>query len=238
MTAMHENELGRPPGRQHGFTLVELMVSLLIGLLIILGATQLFIVSRQSFERVEDLGLRQGALNFSVDVLSRDIRRANRIIDDGKFIIGNDKDSELILGFSGLVEPGFCDGGEIKKKAYSLKKTDEVGDDWSLRVAVTCAGETSSRPIVPLVSGFAKYGLEAKADGVSGLWELTLRLAPIGDDGDPEEIVFRVMNRMRALKAGSGEGEAKLGYDSEGSKPHPIPAITAVNMVSRGASDG
>lgn len=180
--------------RQHGFTLVESMVSLLIGLVIMLGASQLFIASQRSFEQVRDLGLRQGTLNYAVDVLSRGVRRAEHI---------DWEEGALVLAFAGLIEPGPCEDGQTTEgKRYSLKKTTAKGNDWSLAVAVTCAGE-AALPAVPLVDGFIEEGLyaDAPASGAPGLWELTLRLAPIGENVDPERITFRVMSRACALVA-------------------------------------
>ncbi|RUA22878.1 prepilin-type N-terminal cleavage/methylation domain-containing protein [Billgrantia gudaonensis] len=61
-----------------GFSLVELMVALLIGLVIILGAGSCF--SRGSeFQKVERVEDKQAALMFAADVLIRDIRRADSI---------------------------------------------------------------------------------------------------------------------------------------------------------------
>ncbi|MCG6659490.1 prepilin-type N-terminal cleavage/methylation domain-containing protein [Halomonas campisalis] len=59
-----------------GFSLVELMVALLIGLVIILGAGQLFLTGFQNFRKIEELSDKQAALTFAAEILIRDIRRA------------------------------------------------------------------------------------------------------------------------------------------------------------------
>lgn len=192
-------------GLNRGFTLIELMVSLLIGLVIVLGATQLFMVSRQSFRQVESLGFRQDAMNFTLDVLSRDIRRA----DPGS-IVWDENDRKLDLGFSGLTEPGLCDSQEIIRKTYFLKETAKSDSDsgWSLSLEVEC--EDGSDSVQPLVSGFLENGLDLSPisllDGTdlpdgesSGLWRLTLNLTPVSEDHESDEIIFQVMNRMSAL---------------------------------------
>lgn len=63
--------------RNSGFTLVELMVALVIGLVIMLGAGQLFLVGMQNFRQIERLSDRQAAATFASEVLLRNIRRAD-----------------------------------------------------------------------------------------------------------------------------------------------------------------
>ncbi|WP_438584008.1 PilW family protein, partial [Billgrantia desiderata] len=65
--------------RQAGFTLIELMVALVIGLIIILGAGQLFLMGFQTFRQIELLSNKQAALTFATETLIRDIRRASDI---------------------------------------------------------------------------------------------------------------------------------------------------------------
>ena len=60
-----------------GFTLVELMVALVTGLLVILGAGQLFLLGMQNFSRIQALSDKQAAVTFASEVLLRNIRRAD-----------------------------------------------------------------------------------------------------------------------------------------------------------------
>ncbi|HEY9816904.1 MAG TPA: prepilin-type N-terminal cleavage/methylation domain-containing protein, partial [Candidatus Obscuribacterales bacterium] len=62
---------------QQGFSLVELMVALVISLLITLGAFQLFLVGKKSFDHELALAERQSSLRFLVDSISYDIRSAS-----------------------------------------------------------------------------------------------------------------------------------------------------------------
>ncbi|MCK2185422.1 PilW family protein [Halomonas getboli] len=59
-----------------GFSLVELLVALVIGLIIVLGAGTLFITGLQSFNRMDKLAQRQETLRYVVDVMSDDVRSA------------------------------------------------------------------------------------------------------------------------------------------------------------------
>ncbi|GGW61922.1 PilW family protein [Vreelandella hamiltonii] len=66
-----------PPQTQAGFTLVELLVAMVIGLLVMAGATQLFISSQQSFRFQTALADMQDTGRFALDTLSRELRQTD-----------------------------------------------------------------------------------------------------------------------------------------------------------------
>ncbi|HSP30700.1 MAG TPA: hypothetical protein VLO13_01600 [Halomonas sp.] len=91
------------------------MIALVIGLIIVLGAGQLFLTGFQSFKKIEILSIKQSALTFAADVLLRDIRRAERnsIVLEG---------STLTMNVDGAsVEYGMTEGGQ----GWSLSKDGE-----------------------------------------------------------------------------------------------------------------
>jgi prepilin-type N-terminal cleavage/methylation domain-containing protein len=55
---------------QQGFTLVELMVAMVIGTVIILGAGQLFLTTFQTFKTVDNVSRKQEALIFATSMLT------------------------------------------------------------------------------------------------------------------------------------------------------------------------
>lgn len=61
-------------GRQLGFSIVELMVAILIGLIILAGAIQVVINSKTTFLGQEDMAYIQENARYAVDVLSKDIQ--------------------------------------------------------------------------------------------------------------------------------------------------------------------
>ncbi|MBZ9566587.1 PilW family protein [Modicisalibacter tunisiensis] len=65
--------------RQAGLGLVELMVALLIGSLILLGAGEVFQLVRGQFERISQLSQRQANLSFFANRVLGDIRRADSV---------------------------------------------------------------------------------------------------------------------------------------------------------------
>ena len=64
------------PKLQHGFSLVELMVALLLGSLISIAATQLFLVNRQADNLQQGLASVQDQGRFIFDFMSRDLMQA------------------------------------------------------------------------------------------------------------------------------------------------------------------
>jgi len=76
------------PKRQLGFSLVELMVAMVIGLVVMLGATEAFRSIKVSFNRLQDISNLQSSLSFVSDTILHDIRRAESIDEnDGVFTI-------------------------------------------------------------------------------------------------------------------------------------------------------
>ncbi|MDR5867892.1 prepilin-type N-terminal cleavage/methylation domain-containing protein [Halomonas koreensis] len=60
--------------RSCGFSLVELLVALVLGLLVVAGAIQIFVAAKSTFSRMDRLAERQEALRFIADSISRDLR--------------------------------------------------------------------------------------------------------------------------------------------------------------------
>ncbi|MHA3103399.1 PilW family protein [Acinetobacter sp. ANC 3791] len=62
---------------QRGFTLIELMVSLALGLIIVAAATMLFIAGQKSFALQQGASDIQDNANFALNYITKDIRMAN-----------------------------------------------------------------------------------------------------------------------------------------------------------------
>ncbi|MCG7601900.1 prepilin-type N-terminal cleavage/methylation domain-containing protein [Halomonas sp. McH1-25] len=150
-----------------GFTLVELMVALLIGLLIMLGAGQLYLTGFQNFKDIEALSDRQAALTYAADMLIRDIRRADirKTCDDFE-----ENDFELSLSVEG------------KCRYYGLKYYSDIG---SVSLRLNIYGEGWQ----PVVSGFRDVDSFSVDPLGKGFFKITFEL-----NGE-SEIVFHAQNR-------------------------------------------
>lgn len=87
-----------PASRQAGFTLVELMVALLAGSIVVLGAGSLFLTTLQTFQTVGELSRKQETVIFAAHTLSAGVRQSK---DDGEGMpytlqcqINKDKDDQ------------------------------------------------------------------------------------------------------------------------------------------------
>ena len=62
--------------RQHGLTLIELMISITIGTVLMAGIVSIFASSKQSYKLQDTLTYLQESGRFAIDLISKDLRRA------------------------------------------------------------------------------------------------------------------------------------------------------------------
>ncbi len=178
---------------EQGFSLVELMVALVIGLLIMLGATQLFITGKQTFHQSEQMGKRQETLRYLVDVISQDIRMADSLAND--FLI--EGGMKLTYQNTRNNDP-YCGGvSDLTKLEYY-----QDPDVNSLKVKVFCDGAETPDSDQAIISGIEKasFKLSPEPIGTSDFRvyvDITFSLKPI--DGVADEVTFRVTNRRSAV---------------------------------------
>jgi len=72
-----------------GFSLIELMVSMVIGLFLVLGATTLYVKSRKTSDVDDSVALLQETARYAMSVIETDVRMANYwgLVKDGAAII-------------------------------------------------------------------------------------------------------------------------------------------------------
>lgn len=199
--------------RQNGFSLVELMVAMVVSLVVILGAGQLFISLSQTSERITRLSEKQAAVNFAVETLLRDIRRADWLYYSSAN--GADRPWNVSEGVFSLYVPNRgdvsagCDAGDMVLKHYRLTEREVRGERaWFMAVeAARCETgggwselEGGSQE---LVGGFAEGGFEVEpfdTNNSAGIGALvTLRLQPLQEGGDPDVLTFHAVNRTAAV---------------------------------------
>jgi prepilin-type N-terminal cleavage/methylation domain-containing protein len=166
-----------------GFTLVELMVALVIGLIIVLGAGQLFLMGKQTYDRVVDLSSRQESLRYLTDILSLDIRTASGVdLGDGSAIT-------LEYGTGMRPDDPHCSGGGLVSVEYT-KSNDEI------LIEVQCDGPGSYGP-EPLVGGVADF---SAGGGGLGYVLISVEFDAIrGEDQESATFDFVVARREEIL---------------------------------------
>ncbi|PMR74287.1 hypothetical protein C1H69_13580 [Billgrantia endophytica] len=185
-------------GRQGGFTLVELMVALVIGLIITLGAGQLFLMGFQTIRQTELLGNKQAALTFATETLIRDIRRADMVGTTPQiFFTGG----ELQVSFPNGGDTNACNEGDTVVRIYRLSNNQlNAREGWALSMAQNC-GTPPSGGFEPLVSSFASGGFgydDSATDEANGVWVINFSLLS-GQDGETDTYAFRAVNRNAAI---------------------------------------
>ncbi len=177
------------PVCQRGFSLIELMVALVIGLIITLGSFQLFLVGKQAFNHELAMAERQASLRFLVDSISYDIRSASYTdFVDGEGTVLSDSE-ELILSFN--KGNSICPSDDVYQVKY-------FAADGSIKMSQSCGGAAfgSAEPIVLGVGAINFYYFDS-ALGVRV--EVTMQ----DDQGRlPDEVFnFRVANRSAVGKS-------------------------------------
>jgi type IV pilus assembly protein PilW len=90
--------------RERGFTLVELMISMVLGLVVIGGATGVIIANRQSYRTNEGLSQVQESARTAFELLARDVRQAGVTGCDSNGRIAN-----VVVSQSGTSPPWWQD---------------------------------------------------------------------------------------------------------------------------------
>ncbi|MET4572302.1 type IV pilus assembly protein PilW [Stenotrophomonas rhizophila] len=94
--------------RQAGLSLVELMISLVIGLILMLGITQIFIASHSASRLSEGVARAQENGRFALEFLERDIRMAGHtgcVNDQAQFIKGTSAFKNNLVAATGSGSP-------------------------------------------------------------------------------------------------------------------------------------
>ncbi|NJN46952.1 MAG: prepilin-type N-terminal cleavage/methylation domain-containing protein [Candidatus Competibacteraceae bacterium] len=100
--------------RQHGLTLVEIMVALTLGLVLIAGLLQLFVGTRQTYRAQENLSRLQENGRYALEYVNRTLRlsgyRSRETIEEGetfedKFDVSTNTDQRPIWGADDSTSP-------------------------------------------------------------------------------------------------------------------------------------
>ncbi|WP_374510943.1 PilW family protein [Niveibacterium sp.] len=166
---------------QFGLTLIELMVSMAVGMLIVLLVSQVFFGARRSIANTSDLALAQEGGRFGIDTMLRHVRLAGYQQENGRAAFSstlancgagsdaaqaicgvNDTGSpltdEIRVRFYGAAAPaGGADGATLDCQGAALGAGDIVEERWSVvTVQMNPSDTTTARPT--LVCDLYKQG--------------------------------------------------------------------------------
>ena len=124
--------------RQHGLTLVELMVALAIGSFLIIGAVQIYNQSREAFVVNESIARVQETAQFAMDTIEADLRMASNW--------GRNSRALAVEGRS-LAESA---------NPLGLSVPTDCGNDWALDLALAIDGNNNTYALGCTSSGTAQ----------------------------------------------------------------------------------
>ena len=105
--------------QQHGFTLIELMVALALGLIIVAAAVTLFITGQRSYYVQQGAAEIQNNANFGLNMITKDLRHTNL---DGASVIMNDRVAYGGIVLTSSADP-YIDTGNASAKIGNVPTT-------------------------------------------------------------------------------------------------------------------
>ncbi|MEZ5507738.1 MAG: PilW family protein [Gammaproteobacteria bacterium] len=192
---------------RNGFSLVELMVALLLGSLIAIAATQLFLVNRQADNLQQGLSAVQDQGRFIFDFLSRDLMQAGHdplesvqpLIftgHGGQVSVDGDRDDTLVLQVNGGID---ClgNGSFTGIKKYHVQRNGSNGSllctEYEDAAGTWTAKYGNSESLIDNVEGFqVLYGLDYQSLGATGFGQADAYVpAALGDDATQRIVSVR-----------------------------------------------
>ncbi len=181
-------------GQQTGFTLVELMIALVVGLILTSGILQVYLSNKQAYRTNEALARIQEDSRLLSDMLGRNIRMAGyraqpekdreSIFPDTTLYMGGSTSGQVVAGTSTRISIAYqaddnilaCTSSAVT--AGSLVKTVLTLDSGALKCkSAVCAPCASGDPVLALVTGVDlaegitslvfTYGIDTDGDGAA-----------------------------------------------------------------------
>lgn len=154
--------------RSRGFTLIELMIAMLLGLLVIAAAGAIFVSNRQTYVATESLGRVQESARVAFELMARDLREAGGNPCDRRAAVANVIDPAVadwwanwdagVLGYAaGASMPGLPSGTASGERIGS---TDAI-ELKSAHVGVAVESHTASAATFQVDTGGPDPGLAA-----------------------------------------------------------------------------
>lgn len=176
MTLVHTRQ------REAGFSPVEMMVSVAIGLLLVLGIGQVVLHQRATMRTQEELSRMEDAGRFALFALARSIRQAGfrpggSTVESAAYPADDDFEEGAFLGLgngSSAEQPslalryhGLDDGSQVNCLGVDTKTPALQVEQWGLgRGSLQCAASGGKQPLVPSVEDLQfTFGIDGDGDG-------------------------------------------------------------------------
>lgn len=223
-----------------GVSLIELMVAMLIGLMVTVGAVGIFMTNRKSYAATESLGRIQESARMAFELMARDIRDADgtACAQPGPAVAGQAPMlpmASVIVGTpwwkdwgSGLA--GYEDGGlEDTVAGTDALETRSASDDAIPIVTYAANVFTLVRP----ATGFAAGDVVVACDNA----QASMFYIEAPDDDEVTVAEDGALNCNRNLGVGPGCGTFPYAYAS-GGKPAMLAKLSAVRWYVKANGRG
>lgn len=207
---MRTNPTSKGMRQQRGFSIVELMVSILIGLIILAGVVQVVITSKTSFIGQEEMSFIQENARYAVNVIGKDIQNAGHWGCAGPgaktaFVGKVEQDAAVFMAFSPLLGLEGSDTSAVATPdIFGAFRSD-------IRTAKDSAGE-DIQPDSIVLRGLQGQTYTVKSH-VNGMLNLTGN-HPF-DAGDYVGVVDGDCRRLGVFRA-SGKADNTITYGTDG----------------------
>lgn len=187
-------EISAGSRRQSGFTLIELMVALVLGLLVVLGATQLFLTSSQSFRSIEDISKRQEVVSYVSSVIGYEVRIASGgtgpVGAEGNIV---DESNRLKIEFSGDKYKPYCPSGTSKMNAIGYYL-----DGQALMIEAQC--DDSTQAAQEVITGISEVMFKSeKINGSDAYVDVILTLESPGSSSLSDVVNMRFARHSKRV---------------------------------------
>ena len=137
--------------KQQGLTLLELLIAMLIGTLLILGATSMFIANKRVYKEVDYQGRLAENARFAMEMMIRDLRMTGFIGCAVRQEINNNldiADDKELLSFvsktSGGIQSNSIEGSESGAEWEPSNSADLTAADGNTETPSTIPGSTAN----------------------------------------------------------------------------------------------
>ena len=171
---------------QSGFTLIEMMIALTLGLVIMLVIGTVFVSSSQTFRAQDDNARIQESGRFALEIIGRSIKQAGyadipftgfKVDFSGVPINGVDGGTgvpdTLIVQYDGVIGDSDCEGANVTAAGNIIQNYFNVD---TANAVLRCNGEVAATPSIP---GAAPSGI-VLADNVEDL-QILYGIDTVGD---------------------------------------------------------
>lgn len=210
--------------RQTGFGLVELMVSLVLGLLIVGGVIGIFLSNQQVFKTNENLGRLQENARVSFEIMARELRQAGGNLCGAKVVTSmltnatsawsSNWDAGTIIGFEGTTveTPAVAIGTSTGQRVTGTDAIQMLGGALGNSANVSAhAPATATLTLSPAAHGFKKGDIVMVCDSISAaITQLSdVNVANVLHAKDPSATPGNCAQGLGSPRSCSGTGTSK-----------------------------